>query len=117
MRDFNINTHVCNKLLNRFREFESNSFYNLEQWLKENHYEYRMEWGPEPPNKFPRVIVVASTEMRQNYVRYGDVLAFDITYGLLRNVAHDQKRYRVGVFTVHDANLRLLLTGIAMIVD
>ena len=55
--------------------------------------------------------------MRDNYARYGDLLAFDITYCLLRNVAHDNKRYRVGVFTVSDTNLRLLLAGMAIIVD
>ena len=44
-------------------------------------------------------------------------LAFDITYGLLRNVAHDNRPYRVGVLTVLDTNLRPLLAGIALLVD
>jgi len=61
--------------------------------------------------------VVTSAGMQDNYARYGDLLAFDITYGLLRNVAHDSRRYRVGVFTVSDTNLRLLLAGIAILVD
>jgi hypothetical protein len=62
-------------------------------------------------------MVIVSAGMRENYARYGDLLAFDITYGLLRNVASDNRRYRVGVFSVSDTNLRLLLAGIAIIVD
>ena len=62
-------------------------------------------------------MVIVSKRMRDTYAKYGDLLAFDITYGLLRNVTHDNKRYRVGVFTVHDTNLRLMLAGIAIMVD
>ena len=85
--------------------------------MNENGYDYRIEWGKEPRNKYPRIMVFASAGMRDNYARYGDLLAFDVTYGLLRNVAHDNRRYRVGVFTVSDTNLRLLLAGMAIIVD
>ena len=62
-------------------------------------------------------MVIVSSRMRDNYTKYGDLLAFEINYGLLRNVAHDNKRYRVGVFTVYDTNLRMLLAGIALLVD
>lgn len=55
--------------------------------------------------------------MRQSYLRFGDLVAFDITYGLLRNVAHDSRSYKVGVFTVNDTNLRMLFAGIAIFVD
>ena len=68
-------------------------------------------------NKYPRILVLASVGMRDNYVRFGDLVAFDITYGLLRNVAHDTRRFRVGVFAVTDTNLRMLLAEIAVIVD
>jgi hypothetical protein len=62
-------------------------------------------------------MVFVSPGMRENYARYGDLVAFDITYGLLRNVASDQKRYKVGVFTVTDTNLRALLAGMAILVE
>jgi hypothetical protein len=62
-------------------------------------------------------MVLISPGMRQSYLRFGDLVAFDITYGLLRNVAHDSRRYKVGVFTVNDTNLRMLFAGIAILVD
>lgn len=40
-------------------------------------------------NQYPRSMVLISPGMRQSYLRFGDLVAFDITYGLLRNVAHD----------------------------
>ena len=63
-------------------------------------------------------MVFVSPGMRESYVRFGDLVAFDITYGLLRNVtAEDSRRYRVGVFSVNDTNLRILFAGIAILVD
>ena len=62
-------------------------------------------------------MVFVSPGMKQNYARYGDLVAFDITYGLLTNVASDNRRYRVGVFTVTDTNIRALLAGIAILVE
>ena len=37
-----------------------------------------------PSNKYPRILVLASVGIRDNYVRFGDLVAFDITYGLLQ---------------------------------
>ena len=62
-------------------------------------------------------MVLISPGMRQSYLRFGDLVAFDITYGLLRNVAHDSRSYKVGVFTVNDTNLRMLFAGIAILID
>ena len=52
-----------------------------------------------------------------NYNKYSDIVTFDLTYGLLRNVAHDLRRYRVGIFGLQDSNLRALLGGIVFMVD
>lgn len=77
----------------------------------------RIEWGKEPRDQYPELMVLASKTMQENYSQYGDLLAFDVTYGLLRNVTSSNRRYRVGVFTVSDSNLRLLLAGIAFLSD
>lgn len=116
-REFDISQQKCTKLINRFRDFESHNFKNLERLMRESKYAYRAEWGSEPRDKYPRILVFATLGMLENYVRFGDLLAFDITYGILRNVSQDNRRYRVGVFTVKDTNLRMLLAGIAIMVD
>ena len=45
MREFAVNSQACSKLFDRFNEFEVNNFQNLEKWLNENRYAYRVEWG------------------------------------------------------------------------
>lgn len=55
--------------------------------------------------------------MRSSYTRFGDLLAFDVIYGILKNVAHDGRKYRVGVFSVTDTNLRVLLAGMAIMAE
>ena len=45
MKEFAVNSQACRKLLDRFNEFEVNNFQNLEKWLNENRYTYRVEWG------------------------------------------------------------------------
>lgn len=117
MRDFIINSQVCGKLLKRFKEFEHNNFDSLETWLKEHQYAYRLEWEEEPRDMYPRIIVTASARMLANYARYGDLLTFDVVHGVVRNTAHDCKKYRLGVFGVSDTNEELLLAGLAFMVD
>ena len=55
--------------------------------------------------------------MKDSYSRFGDLVSFDITYNILRNVAQDNRRFRVGVFTVQDTNVRVLFAGLAIIAD
>lgn len=55
--------------------------------------------------------------MLHNYVRFGDLLKFDIIYNILKNVGHDNMRYRIGVLTVTDTNLRVLLAGVAIMAN
>ena len=117
LRQFDLSVKVCNKLINRFRIFEDNSFECLTEWFDQNRYGHKVFWGKEPQTRLPRITVFVSPSMKENYARYGDLVAFDITYGLLRNVASDHMRYKVGVFTVSDTNLRALIAGIAILVD
>lgn len=117
MQEFKIGAVKCRTLMRRFVECDVNTFGDVEKWFKDNGCQYRVDWGREPPTKYPRLIVMATPGMQHNYDLYGDLVAFDITYGMLRNISSDNRRYRVGVFTVMDTNLRLLLAGIAILVD
>ncbi len=45
MREFGVSANACTKLFKRFRDFESQNFEYLEQWLRQNNYAYRIEWG------------------------------------------------------------------------
>lgn len=62
-------------------------------------------------------MVFASRAMLGNYSKFGDLLAFDVYDGLLRNTSHDNERYKVAMFTVCDTNIRLLFAGLALFVD
>lgn len=43
------------------------------------------DWCGMEGDMLPNIIVVVSESMRRNYVKYGDILSFDITYKLLKN--------------------------------
>lgn len=66
---------------------------------------------------YPRSMVLVSSGMQDTYRKYGDLVVFKVVHGLLRNIANDQRRYRVGVFAVQDTNLRWMLAGIAILAD
>lgn len=117
MEEFGIGPVMCGRLMRRFEEWDANNFSDLQKWFKDSNCEYRVDWGCEPKTKYPRLLVMATAGMRHNYDRYGDLVAFDITYGLIRNLSSDNRRYRVGFFTVVDTNLRLLLAGITILID
>jgi hypothetical protein len=55
--------------------------------------------------------------MRDSYNRFGDMISFDVTYNLLRNITHDNHRFRVGIFTVGDTNQRILFAGLAIVAE
>jgi hypothetical protein len=76
-----------------------------------------VDWGNTPNDKYPRMMVIVSQNMKKSYQRYGELLSFDITYNLLRNRTSDDKRYRLGVFCVTDTNVRLLFAGISIICE
>jgi hypothetical protein len=83
--------------------------------LNNHNYETRAYWGDQPEERYPRMIVTASPSMKRNYQKFGDLLSFDITYNLLKNVTSDNNYYRLGVFCVFDTNIRILMAGIAII--
>jgi hypothetical protein len=62
----------------------------------------------------PAMLVLASNTMKKNYIRYGDLLAFDILPHQLNSQNNDQV-YSIGVFTVGDTSARLLLVGMAVL--
>jgi hypothetical protein len=59
------------------------------------------------------MMIIASPAMMDSYNRFGEMISFDITYNLLRNITHDNHRFRVGIFTVGDTNQRILFAGLA----
>jgi hypothetical protein len=63
------------------------------------------------------MMIIASPAMMDSYNRFGEMISFDITYNLLRNITHDNHRFRVGIFTVGDTNQRILFAGLAFIAD
>jgi hypothetical protein len=56
--------------------------------------------GNELKDRYPRILVIASPAMRDSYNRFGDMISFDVTHNLLRNIIHDNHRFRVAIFTV-----------------
>lgn len=66
---------------------------------------------------FPKIMVIASKNMKDNFQDFGDIVSFDITYSLLKNTSVDNLRYRLGVFCVTDTNMRILLAGLAIICE
>ena len=70
--------------------------------------------GKEPQTRLPQDHGLRLSRYERKLHTRNDLAAFDITYGLLRNVASDHKR---GVFTVTDTNLRALLAEITILVE
>jgi hypothetical protein len=62
-----------------------------------------------------KLVTAVSPNMKKNYERYGEIVFFGITYNLLKNVSSDGHRYRIGVFCVTDTNIRILMSGIALV--
>lgn len=73
------------------------------------------DWCGMEGDMLPNIIVVVSESMRRNYVKYGDILSFDITYKLLKNFNSNGQQYNVGVFCVFDTNNRILIAGVAIL--
>lgn len=55
--------------------------------------------------------------MKSGYLRYGDLLCFDITYKLLKKKKKQQKHVGVGFFVGQDENTRIVLFGMCTIVN
>jgi hypothetical protein len=53
--------------------------------------------------------------MKKNYAKYGDNIAFDITYKLLMRRKEDAKHIGVGFFVGQDENTRITLFGLCTI--
>lgn len=53
--------------------------------------------------------------MKKNYQKYGDNLAFDITYKLLMRKKDDERYVGVGFFVGQDENIRITLFGLCTI--
>ena len=87
LKHFRVSSQTATKILRRFEGFDNFGFEQLEQWLKNNNYTYRGDWQGEPQQGYPRSMVMISPAMRQSYLRFGDLVAFYITDGLLRNAA------------------------------
>lgn len=60
-------------------------------------------------------IVLVSKTMKENYIRFGDMLCFDLTYKLLKKKINVDKHIGVGFFVGMDTNLRIVLFGVAVL--
>jgi hypothetical protein len=77
-----------------------------------------VDWGqPNLRGPYPRLIVTVSPQMRRNYQLYGDLVSFDLTYNLIKNLTIDGRRYGLGVFCLTDTNIRLLIGGYSLMCD
>lgn len=86
-KEFHVSGNSIDKLIRRLSHFRSEGFEQFEPWLKEKNYVYRCDWQNEPRDRYPRSMVLISPAMRESYLRFGDLVAFDIIYGLLRSAA------------------------------
>jgi hypothetical protein len=74
-------------------------------------------WGKRSET-FSRVIMEVSPAMKSIYLKYGDMLSFDVFYDLLTgDLISDACAYKAGVFSVNDTNMRVLIVGVAVFVD
>lgn len=55
--------------------------------------------------------------MQSNYLKYGDLLCFDVTYKLLKKKKKQAKHIGVGFFVGQDENTRIVLFGMNIISD
>ena len=53
--------------------------------------------------------------MKKNYLKYGDVLCFDLTYKLLKKKRKSDRNIGIGFFVGQDENLRIVLFGFCII--
>jgi hypothetical protein len=50
--------------------------------------------------------------MKNNYLRFGEVINFDMTYKMIKKPSPYGNPYAVGYFMAQDTNLRLVMTSI-----
>jgi hypothetical protein len=48
------------------------------------------------------IMILASENMKKNYIKFGDILCFDITYKLLKKKVKESKHLGVGFFVGQD---------------
>lgn len=53
--------------------------------------------------------------MKKSYLRFGDILCFDITYKLIKKKVGEARHAGVGFFVGHDGNSRIVLFGVSTI--
>lgn len=108
--------HFMNReLLNENEKY--NNWELLSKELRGKDYEWKVDWGSEPYGPYPRMMVLVSKPMRQNYRSYGELLSFDLTYNLIKNMTFEGRRYGLGVFCVTDTNVRILMAGLAIMCE
>lgn len=74
-----------------------------------------MRWGTNSKEKL--LLLAVSPHMSNNYSKFGDLLGINIFTDLLRKDAESNSEYKVVVLTVSDTNCRLLLAGVAVILQ
>lgn len=52
------------------------------KWLEEHEYHFRVDWGEESRDYYPRMLVAVSPEMMATYTSFHQLLCFDILYDL-----------------------------------
>jgi hypothetical protein len=61
------------------------------------------------------IIILVSESMKKNYIKFGDILCFDVTYKLLKKKVSEPKHLGVGFFVGTDENSRIVIFAVSTI--
>jgi hypothetical protein len=81
--------------------------------MKDNKYNAIVEWD-DIKGIYPRNIVAITENMKNNYMRYRNLLRFDVLDIVLKNRIDTSKRYCQAVFSVVDSSNNIVIAGIAV---
>ena len=62
-------------------------------------------------------MLVTSPKMRYNFKAYGEVLMFDLTFNLVKNMHESKKKWKVGFFVGVSSSKHIVLLGLILTLE
>lgn len=82
--------------------------------LEKKDYDLSVDPFPLTEGQLPRILVVISPQMKENFKQYGQTVSYDLTYNIIRDITPDRRQYAVGIFTGVNCYNKIIPFGITI---
>lgn len=62
----------------------------------------------------PNVLLIITPEMKSSYKQYGQLMGFDLTFGVITERTEDDREYMLGVFACSNAYKKIVIFGLVI---